>query len=71
MLAYSGRMFAGSLKLSGLLIIVLGAAGLISLGFDQITPDFSSFIISWPGIGLSVVAASLYVMVRQRVIGSI
>jgi len=68
MLAYAGMMFSCSLKLAGWLLFLGAGAVLLIITFDQISRGFSSFIVSWQGIGLSIVFASLYLAVRKLLI---
>ena len=48
--------------------VVLGAATLLVLALDLLSDRFQAFILSWTGLGGSVVAASLYVVARKAVI---
>ena len=66
MVAYSGRMFACSFKLLGLLLLLAAAIVLLVLAFSLIAPGFPSFVAGWSGILASLVFASLYLFVRKH-----
>ena len=66
MVAYSGRMFACSFKLLGLLLALAAALVLLVLAFGLLAPSFPRFIAGWWGILASVVFASLYLSVRKH-----
>jgi len=57
-----------SAKLAGLLAVVLGTAAILVVVLDRLSDGFQAFILSWTGLGLSVVAASLYVMARKAIL---
>ena len=66
--AYAQKTFVASAKIAGLLAVVLGGAAILVVGLDQLSDGFQAFILSWSGLGLSVVAASLYVMARKAIL---
>ena len=65
MRAYAQRTFVASLKLAGLLALVLGGAALLLLALDRLSDGFQAFVLSWIGLASSVAAASLYIMARK------
>jgi hypothetical protein len=65
--AYARQTFAASAKIAALLAVVLGVAAVLVIGLDQISDGFQAFVLSWGGIGLSVIAATLYVMARKAI----
>lgn len=68
MRAYAQKTFLASAKLAGLLAVVLGTAAILVVVLDRLSDGFQAFILSWTGLGLSVVAASLYVMARKAIL---
>lgn len=66
--AYAQRTFVVSAKIAGLLAAVLGAVMLVVLALSQLSPGFQAFILSWIGLGIGVVVASLYLVARRAVI---
>lgn len=66
--AYARQTFAASAQVAGLLAIVLGAAAVLVLGLDRLSHGFQRFIVSWTGLGGSLVAATLYVVARGLVV---
>jgi hypothetical protein len=68
MLAYSGRMFRATLKLATLLIVLFGGAGVIVWLLDHLGTGFASFILGWQGIFATLVLASLYFILRKRIV---
>jgi len=63
--AYAQKTFVASAQIAGPLALVLGIATLVVLGMDLLSEGFQTFILTWAGLGGSVVAASLYVFVRR------
>ncbi|SON56849.1 hypothetical protein HDIA_3308 [Hartmannibacter diazotrophicus] len=63
--AYARATFASTLKLAGLLIVILAIAFALVLLFEQISSGFESFILGWWGIGFSLVFATLYFSLRK------
>ena len=66
--AYARKTFVASVKIAGLLAVVLGAATLLVLALDRLSEGFQAFVLSWAGLGSSVVVSSLYVVARRAVI---
>lgn len=64
--AYASRTFIASAQIAGLLAIVLGVATLLVLAFDWFWAGFQTFILGWVGLVSSVVAASLYIIIRKK-----
>ena len=67
-LAYAKRLFVNSVGLGGLMAIVVAAAGVLTLAFDQAGSGFAAYIVSWEGIVVSIVLACVYVTARKRVV---
>lgn len=68
MAAYARDTFTSSLKTGGLLVVLLGAALLVVLVFEQFSAGFGTFIVSWQGLASTLVFATVYFKVRQLVI---
>lgn len=68
MAAYARTTFLMSLKLAVLLVILLSIAIVIVLGFDIANPGYETFILTWAGIGASVVFATGYYMARKALL---
>lgn len=66
--AYARTTFISSMKLAGLLVVFFGLAWILTLGFDLIAPGYQSFLLSWGGLGLSAVLATLYFIARKSLI---
>ncbi len=66
--AYARTTFISSIKLAGLLVVLLGIATAVVAAFDQVSGGFQSFILGWLGIAFSVVFASLYFVARKSVV---
>jgi len=66
MLAYAGRTFAAVGLFVLALAALLGALAVIALSIDVIAPGFSAFLVSLPGLGLTLVAATVWMLVRRR-----
>lgn len=66
--AYARKTFVASLKIAGFLTLVLSVATLLVVGMDRLFGGFQAFILGWTGLGLSVVAATLYVTARKTVL---
>lgn len=66
--AYAQTTFLSTLKLAGLLIIVIGIATAVVVILDYAFNGFQKFILSWRGIGFSVIFASLYFTVRRSLV---
>ena len=66
MMAYSGRMFACSFKLLGLLLVLAVAIVLLVMAFGLLVPSFPTFIAGWWGVLASVLFASLYLPIRKH-----
>jgi len=67
MLAYSGRMFASSFRLGGLVLLVGAAAVVATVVVDRIWSGFAEFVVSARGILATVVWASVYLAARKFV----
>lgn len=65
--AYAQKTFIASGKIAALLAVVLGFATLLVLGLERLFGGFQAFILSWKGLGSSIVAATLYIMARRVV----
>jgi hypothetical protein len=65
LLAYAGTLFASSMKLFGLLLIVGLIMTLSILVFDFIGYALGDFMLSWPGILFSSVVATTYFIMRK------
>lgn len=63
--AYARSTFISSIRLALLLGLAIGAAICIALIFERLSHGFEAFIISWPGLVFSVVAASVYLYARR------
>ena len=65
MAAYALATMRGSLTLAGFLLL-LAAIGLLAISaFDQIFGTFQAFMASWQGVVVSILLASLYLVVRK------
>lgn len=67
MAAYARSTFTATAKVAGLLSVVLGVAFASVLVLDRLSNGFETFILSWGGIGSTVVIATLYFAVRKPV----
>lgn len=67
--AYAQITFFSSIKLAGLLVVLLTIAAGLVVALGQISGGFESFILGWRGISFSIVFASLYFKVRSTVHG--
>ena len=63
--AYAQTTFFSSIKLAGLLIVLLTIAAVLVVALEQISGGFQSFILGWRGISFSIVFASFYLTVRK------
>lgn len=70
LLAYAGRLMANTLRLTGLLLVVIGVALALVLLGDRITPGFAAFMLGWQGILATLVLATAYGLARARLSGS-
>ena len=66
--AYAQTTFMTTLRLAGLLALWLGCALILVFGIDQFTDGFEEFLLSWRGIGFSIVVASLYAVARRMLL---
>lgn len=64
--AYAGKMMRATLVLAGGLGVIIAIAVILSFGMESLAPGFGSALISWPGLVVSLVVATLYVMLRKR-----
>lgn len=64
--AYAGRMLRATLVLAGGLGLMAVVGGALSLGVERLVPGFGAALISWPGLVVSLIAATAYVMARAR-----
>ena len=69
MAAYARLTFLSSIRLAGLLAVLLLAAAILVLVFEQISGDFRSFILGWRGIVSGLAFASLYLTARKAIAG--
>lgn len=68
MAAYARTTFLSSLGLAGLLLVLLIPAALMVGVLDRVSEGFQSFLFGWRGIGLSVVFALTYLMLRSAIL---
>lgn len=66
--AYAQVTFLSSIKLAGLLVVLLAVAMVLAVTFEQVSRGFQSFILGWRGIAFSIVLASLYLKVRKSIV---
>ncbi|MDX1580376.1 MAG: hypothetical protein R3360_02020 [Alphaproteobacteria bacterium] len=66
MLAYSSRMFVATMRLIGLLVVLLGLAGLGILGLHQFGTGFGAYISGLQGSLVCLGVATLYLWMRAR-----
>ncbi|MFQ5622526.1 MAG: hypothetical protein ACE5FS_03930 [Paracoccaceae bacterium] len=66
--AYAGLMLKGSLVLAGGLGLIAVAGTLLTLAAERLAPGTTAALLSWPGLLLSLVVATVYVMARQRLV---
>ncbi len=66
--AYAQITFLSSIKLAGLLAVLLAVAAVLVVALEQISSGFQSFILGWHGIAFSIVFASLYLKVRKSIV---
>jgi hypothetical protein len=66
--AYAQTTFLSSIKLAGLLVILIAVAAVTIVAFEYSSNGFQSFILSWRGIGSSVIFAALYFTVRKSIL---
>ncbi len=66
--AYAQATFLSSIKLAGLLIVLLTIAAVLVVALEQISGGFQSFILGWRGISFSIVFASFYLTVRKSIL---
>jgi hypothetical protein len=65
--AYAEIIFCHSMKLAGLLIVLLGIAAAPVVILERISGGFASFLLGWTGIGFSIIFAGLYLKARKSV----
>jgi len=65
MLAYSGETLKASLKLAGLIFLVVAVLAVLATGIDRITGTFLAFIVSPLGLVASLVIAGIYAKARR------
>ena len=66
--AYAQNTFFSSVKLAGLLVVLLTIATVLVLALEQVCDGFQSFILGWRGIGFSIAFASLYLTARKSIL---
>lgn len=66
--AYAQTTFLSSIKLAGLLVVLLAVAAVLVVVLEQISSGFQSFILGWRGIAFTIVIASLYLTVRKSIV---
>lgn len=66
--AYARATFMGTLKVAILLAFWLGVAVVLVLGLDLLSGGFQAFLLSWKGIGFTIVAGSLYAVARRALV---
>lgn len=65
--AYAQTTFVSSIKLAGLLLVLYGIAARV-VAPEQLADGFRGFILGWRGIGFSIVAASVYLTLRNAIV---
>ena len=66
--AYAQTTFFSSIKLAGLLVVLLTIAAVLVVALEQISGGFQNFILGWRGIVFSIVFASFYMTVRKSIL---
>lgn len=66
--AYARETFVCSAKIGIFLGFILAVATVVAFGLDLLFAGFAAFILSWTGIALSLIAASLYIIGRRVVV---
>lgn len=65
---YARTTFLSSLKLAGLMAILLTVAVVLVAVFEQGSSGFQGFILGWRGIGSGVVFTGLYSAARRSIV---
>ena len=63
--AYARTTFLSSIRLAGLLFVIIAMAGILIFVFELMHEDFPDFIFDWRGIGFSIIFASVYFKARK------
>lgn len=66
--AYAGRMMRGSFVLAGGLGLIALVGTALTLGGERIAPGLAEALLSWVGLLVSLVVATVYVVVRQKIV---
>lgn len=66
--AYAQTTFFSSIKLAGILVILLAVAAVLVVALEQISGGFQSFILGWRGIAFSIFLASFYLTIRESIV---
>ena len=68
--AYAVRMAKGTLVLALGLGVIAVVGALLSMASERIAPGTTAALLSWVGLLVSLVVATVYVIVRQRLVRS-
>ena len=66
--AYAQTTFLSSIKLAGLLAILLAVAAVLVGAIEQVFGGYQIFILGWRGIASGILFASLYLAVRKEIV---
>ncbi len=66
--AYAGRMLKAAFVLVGGLGLFVALGTALTLGAERLVPGTAAALLSWPGLFISLVVATAYVMARQRLV---
>jgi sterol desaturase/sphingolipid hydroxylase (fatty acid hydroxylase superfamily) len=65
--AYARIMFASSIKLAGLLAVLLLLVGVLIWMFERLSDGFAEFLLGWQGLVFSVAFATVYYLARRLI----
>ena len=68
MATYALRTFTSTMTIALYLAVVLGTATVLVVGLERVSSGFQEFILSWVGLGYSILVASAYFLVRKAVL---
>lgn len=64
--AYAVKMLRATCILAGCLALVAIVGTILTLGTERLLPGFGLALLSWAGLFISLVVATVYVMARAR-----
>lgn len=68
MRSYARATFTSTIQIAGCFALWLGLAAALVIGFEHLSSNFRDFLLSWVGIGFSLIVGGAYAVARRGLV---